>query len=62
MVPKATDEESPIYDYCMVLAECRADEVQSAELRVKRVERGVKFHAALFSFVVSVCFYSKLIV
>ena len=29
VAPKATDEESPIYDYCMVLAECRA---QSTEL------------------------------
>ena len=29
VAPKATDEESPIYDYCMVLAERRA---QSAEL------------------------------
>ena len=35
MAPKATDEESPIYDYCMVLAEQierRADKAQSAEL------------------------------
>ena len=28
------DEESPVYDYCMVLAECR---VQSAELRMRRI-------------------------
>ena len=31
VVPKATDEESPIYDYCMVLAEQIEYRVQSEE-------------------------------
>ncbi|MBQ7357593.1 MAG: hypothetical protein IJW65_02535 [Clostridia bacterium] len=31
VAPKATDEESPIYDYCMALAECG---VQSAECKI----------------------------